>query len=573
MTLGTITHHVPATGRPYWEVTAQPHVMGKLKRVLPRVQPQRTGSIHVVDTPDVAADLQWFRSRYPLDLDPVAGKELSKRVDAYEARQQAMKDVLAGGGSFRGAMDPLRPLRDYQVTGNAMMRASQRMILGDDAGLGKTITGLSLLSDPDALPALVVCQTHLPGQWLRELAATWPLLVGHVVKGTKPYDLAKLRKHPGYVPDVIIAPYSRVAGWADELAGKVKTVLLDECQELRNGVDTDKGRGVAQVADQANYVIGLSATPVYNYADEIWSLYSIIAPHALGSREEFLREWKATEDVSGKGARIADPAALGTYLRSEGLLLRRTRADVKRELREPLRIRQFVESDPAAIERVVTGNAAELAKLILDQSADRKQRFVAKGQLDAEIRQATGVAKAPYVAAFVKMLLESEERVVLVGWHRAVYALWQEQLAEYRPVLYTGSESPAQKKAAVDAFTGGDSRVLILSVRSGAGLDGLQHHCSAMVFGELDWSPAVHDQALWRLDRDGQDATVVGYFLVSDQGSDPSMDEVLQLKSSQSEPIRDPNAPLIAAKPREAVDHIERLAESILAQQLAVSAA
>src|SRR5579884_3848269 len=46
-----------------------------------------------------------------------------------------------------------------------------------------------------------------------------------------------------------------------------------------------------------------------------------------------------------------------------------------------------------------------------------------------------------------------------------------------------------------------------MSLRSGAGLDGLQEDCTVGVFGELDWSPEQHRQCIGRLDRDGQTVT------------------------------------------------------------------
>jgi hypothetical protein len=150
---------------------------------------------------------------------------------------------------------------------------------------------------------------------------------------------------------------------------------------------------------------------------------------------------------------------------------------------------------PAALD-AVAGDVAAMAKLILNQASDRRERFVASGDLDWRLRQATGIAKAPYVAEFVRLLLESTDKLVLWGWHRTVYDIWMERLAEFRPALYTGSESPRQKNDAEDAFKQGDSRVLVMSLRSGAGLDGLQEVCNVGVFGELDWSPEQHRQCI-----------------------------------------------------------------------------
>jgi SNF2 family DNA or RNA helicase len=160
----------------------------------------------------------------------------------------------------------------------------------------------------------------------------------------------------------------------------------------------------------------------------------------------------------------------------------------------------------------------------------------ASSEIENIVRQATGVAKAPQVAAFVKGLMDQGEKVVLFGWHRAVYDIWLEQLKEYNPVMYTGSESPGQKEAARDRFIRGESKLMIVSLRSGIGLDGLQYVANTCVFGELDWSPEVHKQCIGRVHRDGREAgsTVMAYFLVSDSGLDPIMSEVLGLKDEQS---------------------------------------
>jgi SNF2 family DNA or RNA helicase len=130
--------------------------------------------------------------------------------------------------------------------------------------------------------------------------------------------------------------------------------------------------------------------------------------------------------------------------------------------------------------------------------------------------------------------------------------------------MYTGSETPAEKAKAIDAFVNGPSRVLIMSLRSGAGVDGLQHTCSAAVIGELDWSPAVHDQFIGRLARDGQESPVVSYFLVSDEGSDPVISEVNGIKREQQDGIRNP----LAADTFERLEidpaRVKRLAEHYL---------
>lgn len=182
-----------------------------------------------------------------------------------------------------------------------------------------------------------------------------------------------------------------------------------------------------------------------------------------------------------------------------------------------------------------------------------------------KMRQLTGIAKAKAVAAYVSLLLKDSPRVLLAGWHREVYDIWRQALAPYNPVLYTGSESAAGKQRSLDTFTQGDSRVMMMSLRSGAGLDGLQYHCQDAVIGELDWSPQVHYQLVGRLRRPGQEKQVNAHYLHTNWGSDPVVVEMLGLKADQSRGINDPG---IAPKPRTSDEsRIKVLAKHVLAQR------
>ena len=136
-------------------------------------------------------------------------------------------------------------------------------------------------------------------------------------------------------------------------------------------------------------------------------------------------------------------------------------------------------------------------------------------------------------------------------------------MAEFNPRLYTGSESPKQKDEAKAAFTEGDCRLLIISLRAGAGLDGLQNVCRTVVFGELDWSPGVHEQCVGRVYRDGQAEPVMAYYLIAEDGADPIISDVLGVKRGQIEGVRDPDAELIERLEGDG-GNMKRLAEEYL---------
>jgi hypothetical protein len=248
---------------------------------------------------------------------------------------------------------------------------------------------------------------------------------------------------------------------------------------------------------------------------------------------------------------------------------------VGRELPKLIKVPHHVDADPHVLDRIGS-SAAELAKLILashgggpgESVEARRAKFSASEKLDAMLRQATGIAKAAFVADFVRLLVESGEKVVLFGWHREVYALWLDRLADLKPALYSGTESATQKEAARQRFLGGETPILIMSLRSGAGLDGLQGVCRTVVFGELDWSPGVHEQCIGRVHRDGQQEPVAAYFLVADHGSDPVIADVLQLKRAQVDGLRDPLAPLVEPLEGDSAEsRVRKLAEEYLRQR------
>ncbi len=488
--------------QPAWGIKAEPHVMMRLKRILPRGDTDARGMLLLRDTPEIAAEIEWLLLRWPLEMSESASLRLKKQGEAFHDGQDLVAAILDGYQPPTNWPEPSRPARSYQQLAADLAHAQGGLLVGDAVGVGKTMTGLLVLRNPDALPAVVVCPTHLPGQWLDELQMTLPWLTGHIVKTTNPYDTSNLRGHHGHPPDVLIIPYTKLNGWASYLEGRVNTVVFDEIQDLRRGTTTNKGRAAAQLAAQARYKVGLSATPIYNLGIEIWNIFDILLPGVLGSREEFIREWCRDPDGSRDSDRlhdnqikVHDPAALGTYLRDLGIFIARNRKDVGREILEPIKVTQPVDTDHEIIDKV-SGDVLAMARLLVETGSDPRERWEAAGQIDWRLRQATGIAKARWVSEYVRLVLEQEPKVVVWAWHREVWDIYMNRLREFRPVLYTGSESPTQKARASETFIHGDSRVLLMSLRSGSGLNGLQNVCSFGVFGELDWSPGVHEQCL-----------------------------------------------------------------------------
>jgi len=507
----------------------EPHVAIRLKQLFPRVPKQSTGPYELPNDLITAADLDWFISRYPLAMTTADQAALRGGKLDFDLQQAAMERILLPDyvpPALIGLRDG-QVLRHYQHQAVELLRLRHFLLLGDEGGLGKTYTaGAFLCAEPGALPAAVVCDPHMQKQWKEKLEAFTHLRV-HVITKASP---------TGYMlppADVYIFRISQIAGWIDIFNEKFfKGVVFDEPQSLRTGAGTAKGAAAAILSQHAKYRLGLTATPIFNYGQEMWHVMSFIDDTILGSYVDFQREW-----VDDNG-RIQDPKALGTYLRERNVLLRRLKADVGLQLPKVSRIVEYVDYDAATVASI-----EELARVLAIKASTGEfvQRGQAARELDMMVRQATGLSKAKAVAQFVRLLVEAGKPVLLLGWHRAVYDVWLTELADLRPAMYTGSETASVKDKEKQRFLEGDTDIMIMSLRSGAGVDGLQHRCSVVVFGELDWSPGIHQQVIWRVDRDGQAEPVTAFFLVSDEGSDPPIMDVLGIKASEASQIIDPH--------------------------------
>lgn len=511
-----------------WVISdAQPHVCIKLKKIFESIPKGSITPFYLTDSPSMCYDILWFIDRYPLK---VSDKDLSllkkgkkQHIDKINELEQIMLPETIHHNNFE--LKEGYAARSYQIQAQQVLYLNKRLLLGDDTGLGKTLTGIISCLQPGMTPALVVCQAHLPGHWKREIDKYTNLNV-HIIKQTKSYDLPPA--------DIYIISYSKMIAWVDTLTKFIRFTIFDEVQELRRS-ESMKYTACKSIAKTSEYVLGLSATPIYNYGAEIYNVLDLINPGCLDYFTNFLREWCKTTQI------VSDPDALGAYLRENFLMLRRTRKEVGRELPPVNTIIHNVEVN-SSINSENKKEMENLANIILNGS------FLERGQagrmFDLKLRHSTGLAKARGVAAYVKILLQNKEPVLLAGWHRDVYDIWLEDLKEFNPLLYTGSESPAQKEKTRQDFIDGKSDLMIISLRSGVGLDGLQHRCSLVVIGELDWSPKVHEQLISRVDRDGNQYQTTAIFLVCEEGSDPPMIDILGLKASQSHGIINPGAQL-----------------------------
>lgn len=510
--------------RDSWVIKAEPCVTELAKRLFPGSDSGRRGTARFSAHRRTVGELNWLMQRYPLEISARDLDRWHKQIE--DAREHAAKMaqmrhapgvMTPPDGSFQGK------LRNFQQIGLNWLYNSPRALLADEMGLGKTVQALACLAVLKAFPAIIVVPAHLVRNWCGEISR-FLMIHGsaprvHVIKGLKPYALPEA--------DIYVMHYLLLRGWKESLpAYRFSTVVFDEIQELRHS-GTEKYSAASLLAESCQRVMGLSGTPIYNHGGEIWNVVNILDYHLLGDWESFTREW-----CYGYGNNIvAKPDLLGEHLRREGLMLRRTKTEVLPELPDKRRLVQEIDCDSAVYRAMMRPVLDNLKNWYENTDLTPSERALLEGNISQGERQATGLAKAPYVAQFVRALLEGGEKVLLFAHHHAVMDLYKKELHVFSPAFITGRETGDQKDKSVERFMGGKTNLCCISLRAASGLNLQRAGC--IVFGELDWSPAVHSQAEDRAHRIGQKDSLLCYYLVSPEGSDADIQEALGLKVSQ----------------------------------------
>ena len=548
-TYGTLSYNAR---RKCWVIKGDPAVTELCKRLFPGSDAKR-GEARFTAHRRIVGDVNWLMLRYPLAVAPRDkarwDEALRQARDYYRARERARTAPLHVQPSPAVFSGTLRP---FQQSGLSWLLLTPRALLADEMGLGKTVQALACAAQEGVFPLLIVPPPHLCRNWMAETLRF--LRIGgrvprvHMIRGLTPYNLPEA--------DVYILHYLLLRGWKQALPQmQFHTVIFDEVQELRRA-GTEKYSAASLLSESCERVMGLSGTPIYNYGGEIWNVINILDYHFLGDWETFSREWCA-----GYGNRIVlKPDLLGEHLRREGLMLRRTKQEVLPELPEKRRLVQEIDADDALYAHLMAPVWEKLYRWKRDAALAASARALLEDQISQEARQATGLAKAPYVCQFVKALVNAGEKVLLFAHHHAVMDLYKKELKAEHPVFVTGRESSAKKEEAVDRFMLGKTDLCCVSLRAASGLNLQRATC--VVFGELDWSPAVHSQAEDRAHRIGQKDSLLCYYLVSPRGSDQEMQEALGLKVSQFLGIMG-DAPQTAAQSAAGANyarqHVERL--------------
>lgn len=434
---------------------------------------------------------------------------------------------------------------DYQKEGISFGIAKQRLLIGDEPGLGKTLQSIGIVNGVGAYPCLVICPSSLKINWQREfekftdkqalvlndgVRTIWANLMKMGVYKVAVVNYESLRKYFVWdiksdngsfrLKDVVFNPYIKI----------FKSVIIDECHRLKDPTaqQTIFTRGIV---DHASWRILLSGTPVVNRPDDLVAQLSIMGRLGeFGGAAQFRANY--CTDARDKDSVPRVPLSHLSEALYSTCMIRREKSKVLTQLPDKTRVDLYVDID--------NGNEYHLAEDDLkrylqeytecsDWEIRKKMRMEALVKF-MTLRSLATKGKLTQAVDFIKTFTASGKKlIVFCSLHDVV-----DTLKHVFPdaVSVTGRDSTADKQAAVDSFQTDESVKLIICSIKAAGVGLTLTASSDVAFVELAWTYADCCQCEDRAHRIGQKDNVTCYYLLGRNTIDTTIYGLINEKKS-----------------------------------------
>jgi SNF2 family DNA or RNA helicase len=472
---------------------------------------------------------------------PVKAVQQTERVAQHTAKRTQMSKAQDADISIKGLGGTLRP---FQKAGVAYALDTKRVIIGDEMGLGKTVEALATIHAANAYPAVLVVPASVKLNWERESQKWLPGKRVEVINGSQSFKQA----------DVYIINYDILAKHLDTLVKRQpKAVVYDEFHYVKNG-KAKRSQAAEILAAGCEYVIGLSGTTVLSRPSELIHPLTVLGRlENFGGFMHFANHYCAAyRDRFGLNTDGASNLGeLNAKLRS-CCYIRREKKDVLTELPDKQKsyiavpINNRSKYDEAVDDLIqylmdeVAGDTAFAASIANESPSTRKVKLAARRAEVAykarsaehlvrinALKKLTAQGKMSAITEWIKDFLATGEKLVVFGHHKAMV---QGLAREFDAPYIDGSRTAAQRQAAVDRFQNDKNcKLIVLNMQAG-GVGITLTAASNVMFTELAWTPALHQQAEDRIHRIGQKNACNVYYLLGVNTIDEEIAKLLDNK-------------------------------------------
>lgn len=488
-------------------------------------------------------------------------------------------------------------LYPYQREGAIKLASRRRHLLADEMGLGKTRQ--AIYACYDHAPVMVISPSLVKGVWRKEFNALRPDFDVNIINGkggfrwprrgevvVMNYDIlpepplgpclvpgCKSRrryrrvtctthrdKSPWQNPDKCLFCGLDVHEGLDclelhlgENAPPGLIVIPDEAHMLK-GLRSKRTRAFRSISNAARmrngFVWLLTGTPLLNRPSELWEVLAAadIASEAFGTYDDYAKMYGGKKGHFGgyvfpkpkNGKLTVEPPDEAVEQLSQ-VMLRRMRRDVLPDL--PDKSYDDIEVDLSPGLEEECDEFIEQARVALsDPAFMEKVPFTQTSRL----RKALAVAKMPYVEQFVEEYEEADEPLIVFSAHRDPIDIFKHREGW---AVITGDVSSRDRFNIAEAFQAGKLRGIAGTIdAAGVGIT-LTRACHAL-FVDVEWTPALNQQAEDRLLRIGQKRPVQIHRLVGAHRLERRVAELCSIKTNMITGLID----RAAARPRVTLD-------------------
>jgi SNF2 family DNA or RNA helicase len=371
-------------------------------------------------------------------------------------------------------------------------------ILGDQMGLGKTLQVIALLLRERAIrtaPSLVVAPATLLDNWHREISRFAPSLSVCIHRGHERSGYARVIREY----NVVVTSYE-TAMRDISILGMIdwNVVVLDEAQAIKT---PDAQRTMTLKTLPRRAAIAVSGTPVENRLRDLWSLMDFALPGFLGDLPTFESRYSDIEHDAGDLEPLVSP-----------LILRRLVADVAKDLPDRIDIPQAIQLSEEAAARydairaeVVSqyGKAASLVALTRLRMFCTHP-FIVDGGTGDPLPHSTKYARL--VEILDEIFADNEKVLIFTSYTEMADILAADIRRRFLiPCDVIDGRTPVtDRQPMVDRFGAVmTSAALVLNPKAaGTGLNITA--ANHVIHYNLEWNPAIEDQATARSHRRGQ---------------------------------------------------------------------
>lgn len=462
------------------------------------------------------------------EFDPLVDDDVNEemevirtREEEQEKREEAIDSVDIENLNDKIKVPTLKELFPFQKKCvDFIEKIGGRALIGDEMGLGKTAEAIGYAVRRLYGRVLVICPASVKESWKREIRA---------FGGIKANILTETKERGGWE---IIGYPNLEKFWKYISHEEYQLIIVDEAHYIKNK-KAIRTRKTLSLLKKAKDILFLTGTPILNKPAEIYNIFNFIRPMDFWGTNGFAMKYCGLQQ---------DPYGRWDYSGATNLddLKKKMNFMIKRNKKE------VIEELPDKTINVINTEMRDWKDynaIIDDYRAWLKDKKLSEKAVFAEaltkvnyLKQVVVKNKMKDIKEFIEDLLKNDKKVIIFSQYRTIIDELYEEYQD-KAVKLTGETPDSIRQSQVDRFQKeGNIRIFLSTIKAG-GVGITLTEADTVVFTDLDWTPANHNQAEDRAYRIGQKNNVNVFYLITPKTIEEKIWKMLKRKETMIKKI------------------------------------